>query len=132
MAEYKVIAGRYQLDGADVVIENPLGRGTMQRILDHYTGEGFELVDSHFDSINREVILTLAKGVARAAAAPAAGGGAPMAAHAPAHAPAHAAPAPAAMIDDDGVPIRRRGGGGDSGGGRRRSKAELDRLYRDT
>lgn len=123
MWEYKVIAGRYAIDGADVVVENPLGRGTMQRILDHYTGEGFELMDTHFDNLNHEVILTLRKGkggVVPAAAMPGAAAAGPMTAHA-------AAPA---ADDDDELPPRRRAGGGS--GRRRRSKAELDRLYRDT
>lgn len=125
MWEYKVIAGRYAIDGSDVIVENPLGRGTMQRILDHYTGEGFELQSTHFDNLNHEVILTLRKprgGAALAAMAP-------QAAHAPQGAPAQAAPR-GAPADEDELPARRRAGGG-SGGGRRRSKAELDRLYRD-
>ena len=41
--DYKVIAGTYELDGAELVIENPLGKGTLQRVLDHYGGEGVAL-----------------------------------------------------------------------------------------
>jgi hypothetical protein len=120
VGEYKVIAGRYQIDGGDVVIENPMGRGTMQNILDHYSNEGFELVDSNFDNINHEVILTLCKGASVAVAAPSAA--APV---------AYAQPAAAVVSapDDDDLPPRRRASSG--GGKRRRSKAELDRLYRD-
>ena len=50
MSEYKVIAGRYQIDGSEVVITNPQGRGTLQGILDHYSGIGFELMDTQLDS----------------------------------------------------------------------------------
>lgn len=126
MFEYKVIAGKYQIDGSDVVVENPLGRGTMQRILDHYASEGFELIDTHFDNLNHELIMTLRKGQGVVMAA------APQAAS-PAHVPEAAAEvAPArAVIDDDGMPVRRRGRSGSGGGKRRRSKAELDRLARE-
>ena len=115
MWDYKVVSGTYSLDGGDVVVENNLGRGTLQRVLDHYGSEGFDLVSSHYDPLNREVIILLKKpkpGFAPAVAA------APM-----------AAAAPAASSDDDELPRRRKK---PSGGGRRRSKAELDRLYRDT
>lgn len=122
MWEYKVIAGRYAIEGSDVIVENPLGRGTMQRILDHYTGEGFELMDTHLDNLNHEVILTLRKPRGGAAAAPMVHQAMP-AAQVPAQA------APRAPIDDDELPPRRRAAGGS--GGRRRSKAELDRLYRE-
>ena len=123
MSEYKVIAGRYQIDGSEVVITNPQGRGTLQGILDHYSGIGFELMDTQLDTVKHEIIVLLRKGAPLAAAA------APVAAAAPAA--VAAAPAPRAAVDDDGeeLPPRRRGGGG--GGRRRRSKAELDRLYRE-
>jgi hypothetical protein len=116
MWEYKVIAGHYAIEGSDVIVENPLGRGTMQRILDHYTSEGFELLDTHLDNLNHEIVLTLRKGKGGAATVPA-----PMAAQASA--------SPAAAADDDDLPPRRRK---PTGGGGRRSKAELDRLYRDS
>lgn len=118
MWEYKVIAGQYAIEGSDVIVENPLGRGTLQRILDHYTSEGFELMDTHLDNLNHEIVLTLRKskgGVVPTAAAPAASGRMP------------AAAAPAA--DDDDLPPRRRK---PTSGRGRRSKAELDRLYRDS
>lgn len=119
MFEYKVIAGIYSVEGADVVVENPSGRGTLQRILDHYGREGFELVNTHYDNLNREIVLLLKKG------GPVAVGVMPMAV-------APAAVAAAASDDDDDLPARRRGGS--SGGARkgRRSKADLDRLYRDS
>lgn len=112
MWDYKVIAGRYSLDGADVVVENPLGRGTLQRILDHYGSEGFEMVSSHYDGINRELVVLLKRprgGTAAAAFGPGAAVGA---------AAAEAAPA-------------RRAPAGAAGGGGRRSKADLDKLARD-
>ncbi len=59
MWEYKVIAGKYSLDGAEVMVENPLGTGSLQRILDHYSGEGFELSSSQFDHLNREAIILM-------------------------------------------------------------------------
>ena len=110
MWDYKVIAGIYALDGADLIVENPLGKGTLQRILDHYGSEGYELVSSHYDNINREVVVTLKrlKGAGTPAATP----------HMMSAAP-----------EEDLPP--RRGGGGGSGGRRRRSKAELDRLARE-
>ena len=115
MFEYKVIAGTYAVDGAEVIVENPMGKGTLQRILDHYGKEGFELVSSHYDALNREIVLLLKKG------------GAVMVATAPAGA------APAAMAaddddDDDDLPPRRAAAAKKKG---RRSKADLDRLYRD-
>jgi len=118
MWEYKVIAGQYAIEGSDVIVENPLGRGTMQRILDHYTSEGFELLDTHLDNLNHEIVLTLRKpkGGVVVAAAPSVTGRMP-------------AQAPAAPADDDELPPRRRK---PAGGGGRRSKAELDRLYRDS
>lgn len=119
MWDYKVIAGRYSLDGADVVVENPLGRGTLQRVLDHYGNEGFEMVSSHYDGINREIVVLMKRprgGVPSVAAPMVAGAAA--AADMPASRRGGAAPAAAA-----------RGGGG--GGGGRRSKADLDRLARD-
>lgn len=125
MWDYKVIAGRYSLDGADVVVENPLGRGTLQRILDHYGGEGFEMVSSHYDGINREIVLMLKR--PRGGAATAAFG------------PGAAVPATvgtvgrAAAVDPD-MPARRApaaGGAAAAPGGRRRSKADLDRLARE-
>lgn len=124
MWDYKVIAGRYALDGADVTVENPLGRGTLQRILDHYGAEGFELVSTHYDGINREVVLLLKRpkgGVAMApvmAAQPAAAGGV-MAGPAGFPPAARGAPAAAAKAEAAG------------GQGRRRSKHDLDRLARD-
>ena len=111
MFEYKVIAGIYSVEGAEVVVENPSGKGTLQRILDHYGREGFELVSTHYDNLNREIVLLLKKGQAVAAAA---------------------TPAPAAEAEaDDDLPVRRRESDAASSGGRRRSKADLDRLYRD-
>ena len=112
MFEYKVVAGIYSVEGADVVVENPSGKGTLQRILDHYGREGFELVNTHYDNLNREIVLLLKKG-AGVAGAPAM--------------PAMAAPPAGA---DDLPPPRRSAGSG--GGGGRRSKADLDRLYRDS
>jgi len=118
--EYKVVAGSYAVDGADVVVENPMGKGTLQRILDHYGNEGFELVSSHYDNINREVIMTLKKpkgGLVQVA---------PQMMAPQAHVAAALLPA-----GDDDLPPRRRAAGGDSKG-RRRSKADLDRLYRES
>jgi len=125
MWDYKVIAGRYALDGADVTVENPLGRGTLQRILDHYGAEGFELVSTHYDGINREVVLLLKRpkgGVAMApmAVAQPAGAGGVMAG--PAGFPPAGRGAPAQ------APTAKAEAGG---GGRRRSKHDLDRLARD-
>ncbi len=115
MWDYMVIAGTYSLDGSDVVVENPKGRGTLQRILDHYGSEGFELVSSHYDNLNREIVVMLKKPKGGAVtAAPSDGMGA-------------SAPAPA--DDDDDLPRRRAKPSGRSG---RRSKADLDRLYRDS
>ncbi|RMG15570.1 MAG: hypothetical protein D6731_08060 [Planctomycetota bacterium] len=116
MWDYKVVAGTYSLDGGDVVVENQLGRGTLQRILDHYGGEGFDLVSTHYDSINREIVLLLKKprgGVVAPVAVPAAVPG--------------AMPVPAV----EEAPPRRRAAAARSGGRRRRSKEELDRLYRE-
>ena len=116
MWDYKVIAGRYSLDGADVVVENPLGRGTLQRILDHYGSEGFEMVSSHYDGINRELVVLLKRpkgGVAAAAFGP----GAAVGATAGGRAAAAAAAEPAAAAAP--------------GGRRARSKADLDKLARD-
>ena len=115
MFEYKVIAGTYAVDGSEVIVENPMGKGTLQRRLDHYGKEGFELVSSHYDSLNREIVLLLKKG------------GAVMVAAAPVAA-APAAAAAAAAVDDDDLPRRRAPADGKK---RRRSKADLDRLYRD-
>jgi hypothetical protein len=112
--DYKVIAGRYSLDGADVVVENPLGRGTLQRILDHYGSEGFEMVSSHYDGINRELVVLLKRprgGAAAAAFGPGAAVGAGAAAEA--------------------APARRAPAGASGSGGGRRSKADLDKLARD-
>ncbi|MCO5167232.1 MAG: hypothetical protein M9894_12840 [Planctomycetes bacterium] len=123
MWDYKVIAGRYSLDGADVVVENPLGRGTLQRILDHYGNEGFEMVSSHYDGINREVVVLLKRPR----------GGAPTAAYGPGAAVASSVGTVgrAAAVDPD-MPASRRGGApGAQQGGRRRTKADLDRLARD-
>lgn len=119
MWEYKVIAGQYAIEGSDVIVENPLGRGTMQRILDHYTGEGFELVDTHLDNLNHQIVITLRK--PKGGVVPPQPN--PVTARMPASAPA---PAPA---DEDELPPRRRKAAGGRG---RRSKAELDRLYRDS
>lgn len=124
MWDYKVIAGRYSLDGADVVVENPLGRGTLQRILDHYGNEGFEMVSSHYDGINRELVLLLKRprgGTSAAAFGPGAAVAASMG----------TVGRPAAVDPD--MPASRRGGGAAAagGGGRRRTKADLDRLARD-
>jgi len=122
VSEYKVIAGRYQIDGSEVVITNPQGRGTLQGILDHYAGIGFEVLDTQLDTVKHEIIVMLRKGAPMAAS--------PMAAAPMAAAAAPVAAAAAAPADDDDLPPRRRGGGG-GGGKRRRSKAELDRLYRE-
>lgn len=127
MWDYKVVAGRYSLDGADVIVENPLGKGTLQRILDHYGNEGFELVSTHYDGINREVVLLMkrARGVVPGAvpmmAAPAAMGvgGYP--------APAHVAAAPAAPAAR-GAPAPAPGA---PGARPRRSARDLDKLARD-
>jgi len=116
MWEYKVIAGQYAIEGSDVIVENPLGRGTMQRILDHYTGEGFELLDTHLDNLNHEIVLTLRKPKGGAAAIPTAQTG---------RMPVAAAP----TADEDELPPRRSKPAKRAG---RRSKAELDRLYRDS
>ncbi|MBL4848394.1 MAG: hypothetical protein JKY65_22975 [Planctomycetes bacterium] len=124
MWEYKVIAGQYAIEGSDVIVENPLGRGTMQRILDHYTGEGFELIDSHFDNLNHEVILTLRKGAGSAVAS------APAPAGLPQSVSGSGSGRVAALPDDDELPVRRRKPASSEGG--RRSKSELDRLYRDS
>lgn len=124
MWDYKVIAGRYALDGADVTVENPLGRGTLQRILDHYGAEGFELVSTHYDGINREVVLLLKRpkgGVAMAPMAVAAAQPAGVMAGPAGFPPARGAPAPAAA----------QAPAASAGGGRRRSKHDLDRLARD-
>lgn len=115
MWEYKVIAGVYSLDGADVVVENPLGRGTLQRILDHYGSEGFELASTHYDNINKELVVLLKKpkgGVV--VQQPVMMGGAQVAAPA----------APAAAAAPEPEPPA-------AGGRRRRSRADLDRLARD-
>jgi hypothetical protein len=111
--EYKVIAGRYSLDGSDVVVENATGRTTLQKALTYYGKEGYELIDSHLDAINREVVVTLKRPFGGAAVAPA---------------PAHAfTPTPAPDPEPAPAPARRSR----SRGGGRRSKEELDRLYRD-
>tara|TARA_R110002072_G_scaffold93673_1_gene207576 strand:- start:600 stop:971 length:372 start_codon:yes stop_codon:yes gene_type:complete len=123
MWEYKVIAGQYAIEGSDVIVENPLGRGTMQRILDHYTSEGFELLDTHLDNLNHEIVLTLRKPKGGVVAVPTS-----HTARMPVAAPAAAAAAPASDDDDDLPPRRRK----PAAGGGRRSKAELDRLYRDS
>lgn len=119
MWEYKVIAGHYAVEGSDVIVENPLGRGTMQRILDHYTGEGFELLDTHLDNLNHEIVLTLRKPKGGQAHTPM-----PQAASTPA--PSGRQPV---VDDDDELPPRRQKPAASGG---RRSKAELDRLYRDS
>ena len=113
MWDYKVIAGRYSLDGADVMVENPLGKGTLQRILDHYGAEGFELSSTHYDNINRELVLLLKRPR---------GGVAAVVPAVQAHVPTVPGAAPAAATAPKAA---------GSGGGRRRSKADLDRLYRD-
>ncbi len=125
MWEYKVIAGSYSLDGAEVVVENPLGRGTLQRILDHYGAEGFELASTNYDNINKEIVMLLKrpKGGVAMQPAPVAAGAAAMAPQMP-----PGARMAAALPDDDELPPRRGGGGGQK---RRRSKAELDRLARE-
>jgi division protein CdvB (Snf7/Vps24/ESCRT-III family) len=120
--EYKVIAGIYSVEGADVVVENPSGKGTLQRILDHYGREGFDLVSTHYDNLNREIVLLLKKGGSVAAA------GMPLAA---APAPEAEAEAEAAEPDDE-VPVPRRGKTMTKSDRSRRSKADLDRLYRDS
>lgn len=118
MWDYKVIAGKYTVANGDVTIEIPGHQPAgLQSVLDHFGGLGFDLTSSNYDNMNREIVLLLKKpkdgyvpvGVPVAAAQPA------------------AAAAPAA---DDELPPRRRGGAKKRGG--RRSKAELDRLYRDT
>ena len=53
MWDYKVISGKYSLENGEVAIENSLGKGTLQRILDHYGSEGYELTSSNYDNINR-------------------------------------------------------------------------------
>lgn len=121
MWDYKVIAGRYSLDGADVVVENPLGRGTLQRILDHYGSEGFEMVSSHYDGINRELVVLLKRprgGTAAAAFGPGAAVGA-------------SAGGRAATAEPEAAPGRRTPAGAGGSGGGRRSKADLDKLARD-
>lgn len=123
MWDYKVIAGRYSLDGADVVVENPLGRGTLQRILDHYGSEGFEMVSSHYDGINREIVLMLKRPRGGAAAA-AVGPGAAVAATV-------GTVGRAAAVDPDMPASRRAPAAGGAAQGRRRSKADLDRLARE-
>ncbi len=127
MWEYKVIAGVYSLDGAEVVVENPLGRGTLQRILDHYGAEGFELASTHYDNINKELVMLLKRPKGGVAMQPAPYAAAQPVTHMPAA--AHAAPGAHVAHDDDDLPPRRRQAGGAK---QRRSKAELDRLYRDT
>ncbi len=126
MWDYKVIAGRYSLDGADVVVENPLGRGTLQRILDHYGAEGFEVISSHYDGINREIVLTLKRprgGAATAAFGP--GAAVPASVGATLGTVGRAAPA------DPDMPASRRAPAAGAAQGRRRSKADLDRLARE-
>ncbi len=115
MYDYKVIAGRYSVDGADVTIENPLGRSTLQRVLDHYGAEGFDLVSAHYDGINREAVLLMKR---------IKGGVAPVQLVAPAA--AAAAAAPAAGRGRAAPPPEEP-----AAGGRRRSKADLDKLARD-
>lgn len=125
MWDYKVIAGRYSLDGADVVVENPLGRGTLQRILDHYGAEGFEMISSHYDGINREIVVLL-KRPRGGAAATAFGPGAAVSASVGTGTMGRAA----APADPDMPPSRRASAAG-AAAGRRRSKADLDRLARE-
>ena len=116
MWEYKVIAGRYSLDGSDVVIENATGRTTLQKALTFYGKQGFEVIASNLDAINREAILTLKRPLSGAAAS------APVAAP-----PTFAAPDPEPVPKP--APVSRRARAGSSPG--RRTKEELDRLYRD-
>lgn len=120
MWDYKVISGKYSLENGEVAIENSLGKGTLQRILDHYGSEGYELTSSNYDNINREIVLLL-KRLKPGATLPVAA--APVSLSAPTSAPA------AAGGDDDDLPPRRKKPASKGG---RRSKAELDRLYRDT
>ena len=110
MWDYMVVAGNYSLEGADVIVENPKGRGTLQRILDHYGSEGFEVVSSHYDNLNREIVVMLKKPKGGAVT------------QAPSGMPA------SAQAEDDDLPPRRRAKPAEGG---RRSKADLDRLYRD-
>lgn len=131
MWEYKVIAGSYSLDGAEVVVENPLGRGTLQRILDHYGAEGFELASTNYDNINKEIVMLLKRpkgGVAMQGAPFAAAQGAMPAAMAPQMVPGARM---AASLPDEADDLPPRRGGGSGGQRRRRSKAELDRLARE-
>lgn len=123
MWDYKVIAGRYSLDGADVVVENPLGRGTLQRILDHYGNEGFEMVSSHYDGINREIVIMLKRPRGGAAVGPFGPGSAV--------ASTVGTVGRAAPADPDMPASRRAPSAAGSGGRPRRSKAELDRLARE-
>lgn len=120
MWEYKVIAGRYSLDGSDVVIENATGRTTLQKALTFYGKQGFEVIASSLDAINREAIVTLKRPLGGVALAAPTAGPAGFAAAAP-------EPEPEPMSAP--APVSRRARGGSQAG--RRSKDELDRLYRD-
>ena len=151
MWEYKVVAGTYSVDGANVFIKNPAGETTLQQALDHYGSERWELVSSHLDGVQREAVLVLKRARAGVALVPVAMPGAgPMAAVAAAPA-APAGPPGKTFVDPDGEVVRRRAPGSPpaggprgtpsaapptasappTGAGRRRSKADLDKLARE-
>jgi hypothetical protein len=140
MWEYKVVTGHYAIDGANVLIKNPAGEGTLQQVLDHYGADRWELVSSTLDGVHREVVLMFKRprgGVATVPIAMMPGMAvAPVVAAAP-------APAAAQFVDADGAVVRRRvpgsppagapRGAPPASGGRpgRRSKADLDKLARE-
>ncbi|MBI3725295.1 DUF4177 domain-containing protein [bacterium] len=121
MWEYKVVAGSYTVDGANVFVKNTAGEGTLQQILDHYGSDRWELVSSSLDNLNREVVIVFKrpKGGVAAMAAPSAAG-----------APAPAAPAGSRFVDADGEVVKRRTPGAAPGSapGGRRPKRDLDAL----
>jgi len=127
--QYKVISGQYELAGGDVVVENESGRSPLQKALDFYGEHGYEMCASSFDAINRELIVVLKKqqgapAVTAAVPPPRAGAAAPLGA---------AGSGGGAIGAGDEPPARRAAAPAPGATGRRRrSKAELDRLYRDT
>jgi len=129
MWDYKVVTGHYNVDGAQVFLKNPQGEGPLQAILDHYGNDRWELVQSSFDNVHREIVLVFKRPK---------GGVAPVAAAGAMFVPAtpHVAPqTPAAVfVDPELGSVKRRAPAGGTPAptpGGRRSKAELDKLARE-